>query len=468
MFKPEPLDPATAWQPPDPQPWDLKWAAHLYRRAGFGVPAERTFPGSEAWERLELAVEQGPQNCIDQLLAGADAPAGFYAMLDDMGTRFASINKLEMLQGWWFYRMVNTPHPLQERLTLFWHNHFATSAAKVTSLPLMLRQNQLLRKHALGSFRHMLLEMGRDPAMLLWLDSNSNVKGHPNENYAREVMELFSLGVGNYTEKDIQEAARAFTGWKTENGEFAFDESQHDDGPKTILGETGNFDGDDVVRIVLQQDVAARFLVRKLYREFISEAAEPSDELLEPLAAQLRESDYDIAACVGTMLRSRAFFSEHAYRQRIKSPVEYLMGLLAVFDAQISLNSLAQASESLGQSLFHPPNVKGWDGGQSWLNTATLMERHNLAWRLVGGQDTIFQKSVNLLPALKKHGHKTPEDQVRFLLKIILQEDVPLAAQHKLMEFVRSKNGGRPGTLDNDVWRELTHTMLLMPEYQLA
>ena len=206
--------------------------------------------------------------------------------------------------------MLHGGHPLREKLTLFWHNHFATSLAKVQDPALMFRQNCLLREHALGRFGPLLQAISRDAAMLVWLDSNSNVKGKPNENYARELMELFSLGVGHYTEKDIREAARAFTGWRTDGEGFAFDARLHDGGPKTVLGQTGAWDGGDVVRIVLEQPAAARFLVRKLYHFFVSEKAVPPDALLEPLCESFRKSDYDIAALVRTILASRHFYSD--------------------------------------------------------------------------------------------------------------------------------------------------------------
>ena len=178
--------------------------------------------------------------------------------------------------------------------------------------------------------------MSRDPAMLVWLDSNSNARGKPNENYARELMELFALGVGHYTEADVREAARAFTGWHTDGRKFTFNRFQHDDGKKTVLGQTGDWDGGDVVRIVLEQPAAARFLVRKLYRAFISESESPDDALIDPLADQFRRSDYDIAALLRTMLRSNLFFSAHAYRRRIKSPVEYVVGLLRTLEVRRS------------------------------------------------------------------------------------------------------------------------------------
>jgi uncharacterized protein (DUF1800 family) len=291
--------------------------------------------------------------------------------------------------------MLHGGHPLREKMTLFWHNHFATSLVKVQDLNLMLRQNCLLREHALGRFGPMLQAISRDGAMLVWLDSASNVKGKPNENYARELMELFSLGVGHYTEKDVREAARSFTGWRTDASGFAFDTRLHDDGCKTVLGQKGHWDGGDVVRIVLEQPAAARFLVGKLYHYLISENTIPPDSLLEPLCESFRESDYDIAALVRTILASRHFYSDHAFRQRIKGPMEFVLGAVqAVYrrygEEETDYRSLPQQVlvnrvSAMGQSLFAPPNVKGWPGGASWLNTATVLERDNFASALAMG-----------------------------------------------------------------------------------
>ena len=462
------IDPAEAWKPAPADQWNLKWAAHLYRRAAFGFPPRSFFTADTAWQALLAAAEQPADASIERLLTGGPGQAEFDELMDEIGTHIAHKNPdLDGIQGWWLYRILHTSHPLLERTTLFWHNHFATSAAKVRKLPLMMMQNQLLRQHALGSFRPMLRGIGRDPAMLIWLDSNSNVKGKPNENYAREVMELFSLGEGNYTEQDIREAARAFTGWGTANGEFRFVTAQHDTGSKTVLGKSGDFDGDDIANILLDQDAAARFLVRKLFREFISENESPPDRLLEPLAAQLRKSDYNVGSCLRTMLRSQLFFSEAAYRQRIKSPVEFVVGMLTAFDATdqgISMNLLADSMDGLGQALFAPPNVKGWDGGRTWLNSATLLARHNLAWRFFGGKDQ--QVSIHPGSVVAKLGKKTSEQQIDLLLRLLLQDDTSDAARDKLLAF--AKSNGKKEDETSSLLRQLTHTVLLMPEYQLA
>jgi uncharacterized protein (DUF1800 family) len=286
---------------------------------------------------------------------------------------------------WWLATMLDGGHPLREKLTLFWHNHFATSYAKVQRIRLMFEQNLLLRKHALGKFRPFLLDMSRDTAMLKWLDSNQNVKGAPNENFAREVMELFSLGVGRYSEKDVQEAARAFTGWHVDShidhdeDTFQFKPVFHDDGAKTVFGRTGKWNGDDIVTFCCDKSDCATFLTGKLYSFLISETRPPAS-LLEPLAARFRKSDYDIADLVKTMLGSRLFFSEHAYRKRVKWPVEYALGAIrAAVPGRVPLGDLLDPLAKMGQVLFAPPNVKGWRTGTDWLNSATLLARNNFA-----------------------------------------------------------------------------------------
>ncbi len=384
------LDPVREWQPWQPDErnrWDRKWAGHLYRRAAFGA----------SLDEMRAAEQRGPRATLDLLFQGDPGADELLPALLTAGQFTAEANEPAQLRGWWLYCMLHSGHPLREKLTLFWHNHFATSIAKVNSTREMFEQNKLLREHALGKFGPFLLAMSKDAAMLHWLDSNSNIKGKPNENYAREVMELFSLGVGHYTEKDIRQAARAFTGWHTDSDGFGFEFNAklHDDSVKTVLGQTGNWNGDDVLRIILNQPAAARFLVRKLYRFYVSETNEPSDSFLEPLAESFRKSDYDISALVRTMLSSRHFFSDYAFRQRIKSPVEFVLGAVrAVYrdydpkdkDHQpLTQQDLVRQIDSMGQLLFAPPNVKGWRGAKAWLNTSTVLSRDNFAQSLATG-----------------------------------------------------------------------------------
>jgi hypothetical protein len=500
------IDPAEAWQPWQPSaadPWGRKWAAHLYRRAAFGPSREELLEA----ERL------GPEGTLDLLMRGRPQAGEALPTLTDVG-RVAAGRDERQLRGWWLYCILQGGHPLREKLTLFWHNHFATSIAKVQNPALMFQQNCLLRAHALGKFGPLLHAVSRDPAMLLWLDSNSNVKGRPNENYARELMELFSLGVGHYTEKDVREAARAFTGWHTDGHGFRFDARLHDSGTKTFLGQTGNWDGDDIVRIVLRQPAAARFLVRKLYHFLVSETAVPPDALLEPLCRAFRQSDYDVAALVRTMLASRHFYSGHAFRQQVKGPVEYVMGAVqAVYRRcpagepdyrPLPQQVLVDRLTAMGQPLFAPPNVKGWPGGRAWLNTSTLLERDNFAAALALGTlwanpppgPTVAATDTTvavLAPAgeparpaaagdlpeepapprafdparlVQDEGVDRPEDVARVLLDLYLPGGVSPLTRAKLVAFVAD---GKPAAaaLDRRV-REAVYAILTMAEYQLA
>ncbi len=380
----EQVDPVDAWKPwqPDKADWSRKWSAHLFRRAGFGATA------SEA----ERAQSEGFSRTLDRLLTGGPDAQTRLEVFEESGKYAKNITELRKC---WLALLLNSGHPLREKLTLFWHNHFATSIAKVRDWAAMREQNLLLRKHALGKFRPFLLEMSRDTAMLRWLDSNQNVKEAPNENYARELMELFSLGVGNYTENDIREAARAFTGWHTTGSypkdEFEFSAEEHDEGLKTIFGQTGNWNGEDVVRLCCDNPACARLLVKKLYSFFVSETPPPRG-LLVPLEEQFRASDYDIAGLVRTMLGSRLFFSNHAYRKRVKWPVEFVLeAVRTVLPEPLgsSLRSLRDLEFDLGrmgQALFAPPNVKGWRTGTDWLNSATLLARNNFSGMLAAAE----------------------------------------------------------------------------------
>src|SRR5262249_7265318 len=227
----EAIDPRWAWQPYQPDaksPWDIKKVGHLYRRAGFGA----------TWAELEVGVKNGPEKTMDRLLKGGPGQDELDAMTEKLAK---GVNNPTQARAWWLYRMLYSLHPLREKMTLFWHNHFATSNAKVRNIPFMLGQYRLMHRHALGNFRTLLREMSTDPAMMIWLDTSLSKKGMPNENYARELMELFSLGIGNYTETDVREAARAFTGWEIKAGKAVFNPAQHDDGEKTVLGQQGKW-----------------------------------------------------------------------------------------------------------------------------------------------------------------------------------------------------------------------------------
>lgn len=292
------------------------------------------------------------------------------------------------LRAWWLEEMRATPSPITEKMTLFWHNHFVSSDQKVRSPQLMHRQNALLRRHALGSFAAMLHAVSRDPAMVIYLDNASNRKAQPNENFAREVMELFTLGEGHYTEGDIKEAARAFTGWSIdpERGEFLFRRMQHDDGEKTVLGRRGPLDGDDVLRILLAHPRTAEHVVEKLWREFVSPIPDPAE--VKRIARRFRDSGYDVPTALRGLLTSDAFYAQANRASLVKSPVELVIGTLRQFEVKTGeMLPFAFTVAQLGQNLFAPPNVKGWPGGEAWINSSTLLARKQFLARVFRDDD---------------------------------------------------------------------------------
>lgn len=441
------VDPAWAWsryQPDAERPWNLARAAHLFRRAGFGAT------GSE----LDRALGQPPEKVVAQLLQPGDKAVQFQRQMETFGQAVLASGNAEALTPWWLYRMRHSPDPLLEKLTLFWHGHFATSAAKVSDARLMYRQHMLLRWHARGKFGPLVHAISRDPAMLLYLDSATNRKNYPNENYARELMELFCLGTGNYTEQDIQELARAFTGWEVQRGKFRFNEYEHDRGRKTILGRAGNFGGDEGVRIVLAQPAAARFIAGKLFRFFVCDEPAPPAALVEPLARALRESDFDIARVVGTILGSELFFSEYAIGRKVRSPVELGIGLLRWLEASTNMNKLSERLAELGQRPFYPPNVKGWDGGRTWINSSTLLGRANLV------RDIVAQADVGKLAA--GGSVDSPAEIVDWALASLVAVPVPSEVRDSLAQFAMTKPDGAQRIA------KTIHAIGTLPEFQLS
>jgi uncharacterized protein (DUF1800 family) len=375
-------------------------ASHLLSRAGFAL----SFHELPAWAALsrQQAVEKLLQNSSGNT---SPPPSWVHAPIDRpnklekmFGNRQAqkAFQKLQRehhneLSAWWLNEMLTTHSPLNERMTLFWHNHFVSGQKKVKVTKLLYIQNQLFRNQALGNFGSLLHAVSKDPAMLIYLDSASNRKDSPNENFAREVMELFTLGVGNYTEKDIKEAARAFTGWSVDRdtGEFMFRKKLHDDGQKTILGKTGNFDGDDVLDILLAQPQTAEFIVTKMWRELVNTEVSASDKAtITKIAADFRQSRYDNKTALKGILLSDAFYAPENRGAIIKSPVDLIVGSLKQLDIKVSsTESLVPVLRQLGQNLFDPPNVKGWPGGEVWINTNSLLARKTFLDRLLRTED---------------------------------------------------------------------------------
>jgi hypothetical protein len=398
---------ALAWAPYEPNenaPWNLERVVHLHRRAGFSAP----------WAQLQRDLSDGPQPSIDRMLRGqvSDSSAGFEAMAATIGDAAMASGSQGRLQAWWVYRMLLTPDPLGERLTLMWHNHFATSNRKVQDLVRMREQNDLLRAHSRGPFGELLSAVVKHPAMLIWLDADSNRRGHPNENLARETMELFTMGIGNYTERDVQEAARALTGWSIVNNRFAFVAARHDDGDKTVLEQTGRFSGDDFLQAAAQHPATSRRIAWRLCQTFMGEHV-VDDTALSQLAAGLVARNLDVAWAVEIMLRSQLFYSPQNMRSRVSCPAEYVVGALRALelcDPPPSTLLLAEWTTRMGQELFYPPNVGGWNEGRTWLASRTIVARANFASALVQGKLWHPPQVPSIEELLARHDQPTQFD----------------------------------------------------------
>jgi len=291
------------------------------------------------------------------------------------------------LKVWWLTEMLYTPSPFSERMTLFWHNHFTSSLRKVKRARLLLRQNHMLRRHALGNFATLLNVMARDPAMVVYLDSRRNKLGRPNENFARELLEVFTLGEGHYTELDVKEAARAFTGWsiKRHSGDFSFRTRKHDFGLKHFMGSTGRFGGEEILNILLEDPRTSHFVVKKLWRAFVSDSDEPAE--MRRLAADFRGSGYDISALMMSILTTEAFWAPENRGRLVKAPTDLVIGTLRFFDVRpTNIFRTVRLIRALGQDLFDPPNVKGWTGGVSWMTSNRLLRRVQFLRNVIKGK----------------------------------------------------------------------------------
>jgi uncharacterized protein (DUF1800 family) len=371
-------------------------ARHLLNRTGFAATEaeiatfaklDRVAAATRLLRDVKLAASTPAPTWVNDV---PPPPRRLQAMSQDerQAELRKNVERAFELRDWWFREMLTTSSPFTEKMTLFWHNHFATSQQKVRFTPLLYRQNLMLRRNALGNFGTMLREVARDPAMLIYLDGANSRKEQPNENFAREVMELFTLGEGHYSETDIKEAARAFTGWSIdrESGEFMFRRGAHDYGRKSVLGRSGNLDGDQVIDILLGKPETALFITGKLWREFVSDKPEAAE--VKRLATLFRDSGYDLSKLMHAMLVSDAFYAMENRAALIKSPVEYVVGTLKLFEIDApNLRPFVLASALLGQNVFAPPNVKGWPGGEHWINSASLLGRKQFVDRLFRNED---------------------------------------------------------------------------------
>jgi uncharacterized protein (DUF1800 family) len=433
----------------------------LHRRAGFAA----------TWGEIQRDLKDGPQASIDRVLAGKAAmegvPEEFQKTADLLVESATSSRDPARLKAWWVYRMLFGPDPLTERLALMWHNHFATSNLKVQDLAAMHQQNQHFRTLGRKRFGDLLNVAVRDAALLIWLDAPANRKGHPNENLGRELMELFTLGIGPYTEQDVKEAARALTGW-TVNEDGKFDELpvRHDDGEKTILGKKGTWKGNDLVKMLLEHPATAHRLAFRVCELFMGEGTVNAAGVKE-LAEGLGQRDLDIGWAVETVLRSWAFCAENNLGRRVASPVEYVIGAaraLELFDPPSSTLVLAEWTARLGQDLFYPPNVGGWPGGRNWLTTRSLIGRANYAAALVEGVSVGRPGPMDAVALAQRHGQAKDRDTiVGFYTKLLLGVEPTAAWRERLTAALGPGHEAKP-----EKSRKAVALILALPEAQLG
>ena len=509
------------------RPWTREEAAHLVRRAGFGgspVEIDRIHAlGREAavdsllkpdktddahplpeWAKMENAMKEARERIeivrearrSTQGMSEEEAEKMRRQKLQEI-QRKARMQEIEGGQ-WWFRRILTTRAPLREKMVIFWHDHFATSAQKVKQPALLMKQNGLFREHALGDFRELTRAIVRDPAMLLYLDGQNSSKAKPNENFAREIMELFTLGEGNYTEDDIREAARAFTGYTLNRltGDVTQVRRRWDDGNKKIFGKTGKFDGDDVVDLIFQQPAAASYVPAKLWSYFVEDEAPPA--IVNELAKSFAASGFRIEPLLREIFLSAAFYDGTVMRNQIKSPIQFLVQMCRELEIHdLPLGYTQQCQQQLGQVLFMPPNVAGWDWGRAWINTNTLLSRYNIAGVITTGAVNapgVENDSDEMMAAGEGAGNgrmlarmvqrrmqnwqgpdyetlaprelrEDPEKLVDALIARFFQADPGTKQRTTFIEYARSKKGV---VFTNHEVAELCHLMMSTPHYQLA
>jgi hypothetical protein len=409
----------------------------LLRRAGFAArPLELDYYTSLGWD-----------GTLNELLHPETVEEDLDGLLSSLQGGILDMQNIEDVQTWWLYRMVQTRRPLLEKLTLFWHGHFAVANYKVNNPGLMHQHIQLLRTNAVGRFDDLLSGVSRDPAMLIWLDGATNHRNAPNENYGRELLELYTLGIGNYSEEDVKAAARAFTGWNLRSGtDFVFDENQHDAGNKTFLGTSGNLDGADVLNVVVNHPATATRIVGKLFTFLAYPNPEP--EVLEPLIQVYNTSQHDIRQVTEAILRSDAFVSDRSRFEHIKSPVEYVVGSVRMLDSVVRERDLVPVLRLLGQEILNPPNVAGWPGGSSWINPSTLLTRWNFSARLTSARgqagDGGELKPAHLL-GLSTPGGANPEGLLQGVLTALGGLDLSSEAHQAMLEYISGPLDYPPG-----------------------
>ncbi len=422
--------------------------AHLHRRVGF----------SARESEIEPLIPLGIEGAVDKLLENPyDSEIDDDAVLRILQGEMNNLQP-QAVSAWWLYRMLVSRQPIQERMALFWHNHFATSASKVQAGRLMLIQIQLFQRLGLNNFKTLTLEVAKDPAMLVWLDGVRNVKGKPNENFARELFELFTMGIGNYTERDIQEAARAFTGWSFSRvtASFVFNRNQHDDGEKEVFGKRGRFDGETIIEMAVEHPATAPHLARKFYQHFINDIEPPDERTVQELAKVFRDSGYSVRALMRRLLLTPAFWSHTNWRKRVKSPVEFVVGALRQVGVGERLRAVnlsdgagqrllaaylrlaSQWTRRIGQYLLYPPDVAGWEWGKAWISSTTMLERMRFAEFLLPDRRGIGFATLNELVGLP-----APRTLEEFVQRLEATLDVPLQprTRQSLLEYLEKRGG---------------------------
>jgi uncharacterized protein (DUF1800 family) len=441
---------------------------HLLRRAGFGVaPAD-----------IAMYTPLGSEGAIDRLLNYQQVP-------ENVDQRLAALNldlrRIPDLQQWWLLRMAWTQRPLLEKMVLFWHSLLTSSYTKVGGpkhFSFLYDQNQFFRAHALDRFDTILMGITIDPAMMIWLDLARSRKQAPNENYARELMELFTMGVGHYTQEDVHNSARSLTGWTIDaaTGQAVFRPRLHDDGVKTFLGQTGNFNAHDIITIIARQPATGQYICRRLFTFFVYE--QPDDRTLQPFVDVYVQSGHSIGAVVRAILTSPAFFSAQAYRARIKSPVEYMAGILRALGGQPSKQLTHQALVTSGQELFNPPNVAGWPGttvSANWINSGAWMVRLNFADLLLTGLPRFVGAPVDIQAMVAQNQLRTPTALVNFFLGLLVDGNVSAERRTALIDYLAAPYPSSAATVTLSGGQQvaaervqgLLYLIMAMPEYQL-
>ncbi|MDX1940907.1 MAG: DUF1800 domain-containing protein [Saprospiraceae bacterium] len=452
---------------------------HLYWRAGFGLSPK------EWQERQNWSIKQA----VDALfleakkiesipVPGRDLDLGALRQMDKKEAAELLKKERQVVAQQniaWVQRMANpNESSLLERMSFFWHGHFACQSK---SGILAVTQLNTIREHALGNFRDLVLAIAKDPSMIRFLNNQQNRKDSPNENFARELMELFTIGRGHYTEQDIKEAARAFTGWSsTVAGEFIFRERQHDFGQKTFMGKKGNFNGDDIIDIILEKRETAGFITRKIYRHFVNE--EVNEQIVKDLANQFYKSNYDISKLMRGIFESEWFYADENMGTKIKSPVELVAGIMRTLNVQFSNDqAILFTQKALGQMLFNPPNVAGWPGGKSWIDNATLMFRLNLVPGIINSTELNFKTkelaeeddvkggrrltaSVNLQPLKNLTTGTSGLATLEALTNYLLQTPVSIGKE-KLGRAIESSQQA-------DLLKTAVMLVMTLPEYQMC